>query len=549
MSDPTAPLPPFDGEVLGPPPGSSASSGGGGRRFAIVGVIAGLVAVLLGGAAFAAYQFLNGGGPRPEDALPASTLAAISVDLDPRAGQKIEAFKTIRKFPALKESLGGEDDLRKLVFDEVLKDGDCDHVDYADDIKPWIGKRGAFGVVDLGGDEVAPTIALQVEDRAEAKTGMAEVVACMGADDFFFALGEDYLIASDSQEHAEAILAAGKKKSLADDEAYQKWTDKVGDQGVLSFYVSSKAADYFADELEGLFSEMTGGDDYAGEGSAGAAAPMRRDADDPADIFGDALSSFQGMAGTVRFADGGMELAVVTGGVMDAGGKDAPAVGDEVGALPKDTALAVGYGIPDDFTDQVLEYVGDDPEFQDFLDEAEDRTGLDLPEDVQTLLGDAITLSLGSDAPEHFDERTGPQDIPLGLVLHTDPEKAEEIIETAEDGLGTSLSDLPVFTEKTASTLVLSTSEDYAEELTKKGTLGETAAFRDAVPEADDADAIIFATLTADWRRAIAELAASDLTASEVDELEENLSPLRAVGLSTKADGKDGVFKLRISTR
>src|SRR5689334_9496343 len=193
-------------EILGTAPSN-------GRRALIITLVAALVVAVLGAGAWAAYSFLSGAGPRPETALPSSTVAVVSIDLDPSAGQKIAAIKSIRKFPSLKKALGlqADDDLRKFIFDKATESGDCSGLNFDKDVKPWIGKRAAFGAVDLGGDSPAPVIALQVSDTDKARTGFARVADCAGAGaDFKWTIGDDYLIASDSQAHADAIQLAGK---------------------------------------------------------------------------------------------------------------------------------------------------------------------------------------------------------------------------------------------------------------------------------------------------------------------------------------------------
>ena len=123
----------------------------------MIAAVAVAVVAVLGGGAYAAYAFLSGGGPQPADVLPASTVAVVSVDLDPSAGQKIAAIKSIRRFPALKKSLGlhPDDDLRKFIFDKLVHEADCPDLDFGQDVKPWLGKRAAFALVDL--DEHDPT--------------------------------------------------------------------------------------------------------------------------------------------------------------------------------------------------------------------------------------------------------------------------------------------------------------------------------------------------------------------------------------------------------
>src|SRR5204862_376219 len=78
-----------------------AGSGGGRRRGLLIGGgIAALAVVGVG--AWAAAQYFNTGA-QPAEALPASTVGYASIDLDPSGAQKIEALRTLNKFPAFKE--------------------------------------------------------------------------------------------------------------------------------------------------------------------------------------------------------------------------------------------------------------------------------------------------------------------------------------------------------------------------------------------------------------------------------------------------------------
>ncbi|RYJ05463.1 MAG: DUF3352 domain-containing protein, partial [Actinomycetales bacterium] len=178
-------------EAYPAPPKSRAK-----RPLVIGAVVAGTVAVL-GGGAFAAWWFLSGGGPQPEEALPASTIAVVSIDLDPSAGQKIEAIKALRKFPKFTDELDidSRDDLRKFVFDKALGN-DCKDLSYDDDVKPWIGERAALAAVDLGEDSPVPTILLAITDKTKAKAGIEGVLACADDDETGYAIGDDYAVFS-----------------------------------------------------------------------------------------------------------------------------------------------------------------------------------------------------------------------------------------------------------------------------------------------------------------------------------------------------------------
>lgn len=542
---------------------SEPRDGGGSRRVAIIAAVAVVVATVLGGGAFAAYSFLAGNGPRPDEALPASTIAVVSVDLDPSAGQKIAAIKSIRKFPTLKENLGldADDDLRQWIFDLVTEDADCTGLDFEDDVLPWLGKRAAFAAVDLGEDDPAPAIALQVSDTAGAEKGFDAIVECTDpGDDFAFVVGEDYLIASDSAEHAQAILDGGERTPLADDAAYQKWTGEAGDAGVLSFYISKKAADYalsLADELFGALGEgltefdageLEGGFDAGefedGGFTAGSSAATSARGEDPFEAMEDALKDFQGLGGTVRFAGGGMELSLAAGGINTA--KGSAGIGDELGDLPGDTAVALGFGVPDDFAAKYLDQI-EDVFGPDFLAEAEEETGLEIPEDVQTLLGDAVTLSLGGDAPDSPDSLEGPADLPLGLLIHGDADKISAVIEKIEEGLGMSLSDLPLNVETADGKVALSPG-DYGDELLDNGDLGSEVGFRSAIPDADRVEGAIYVDFESDWLDLLVDVIADEEGSDTAREVEENLEPLRSLGISSWTDGDVSHGLVKIST-
>jgi hypothetical protein len=535
MSDdtPTEPVGPADDvehtrsfdefETVGPEESSRGS-----RRVTVISAVAVVVVAVLGGGAYAAYSFLSGGGAQPADVLPASTVAVVSIDLDPSAGQKIAAIKTIRKFPALKKSLGleADDDLREFVFDKITKEGSCGSLSFDKDVKPWVGKRAAFAAVDLGGKDPVPAVALQVSDQTAARKGFDALVKCTDPKDFAFVVSGDYLVASDSAAHAQAILDKGAKGSLADDATYQRWTGEAGDPGVLSFYVAPKAADYLGNLVDDLGTGILGFDTDSSGGSS--LDPAKR-----------ALDGFKGLGGTVRFADGGMELAVAGAGIQQI--KSLATVGPQLGDLPADTAVALGFGVDKDFAERVLDQAvnAEDP-----LSDIEHDTGLDLPGDLQTLLGRAVTVSLGGDAPASVGDVESVEDVPAGLVIHGDADAIKAVIAKLEDHFGMHLSDVPVVVETSGDRVALATSGEYADDLLKAGRLGSEDDFRSAVPDADRATGILYVDFNSKWRDSLIHLAAGD----ELDQADANTAPLRSLGLSTWQDGEVSHALLKIAT-
>ena len=111
----------------------------------------------VGAGAWAAVSFFQQGA-QPAEALPSTTVAYASVDLDPSGSQKIDAFRTLDKFPAFKDQVDihSVDDVRQKLGDELIKSLGCDGLTFADDIDPWLGNRAAVAAVDLGNPEPRP---------------------------------------------------------------------------------------------------------------------------------------------------------------------------------------------------------------------------------------------------------------------------------------------------------------------------------------------------------------------------------------------------------
>ncbi len=143
------PLPPPEpsrsdtGEIDDGLPPAPPGPPGGARRWRRGVVVAGVAAgaLALGGTGYAAASYLSGGGPQPEEVLPADTLAVAKLDLDPAAGQKAAMASLLAKFPDLATS-GDEGDLRSALVTPLLED-DSWGLSYDRDVEPWLGDRMA----------------------------------------------------------------------------------------------------------------------------------------------------------------------------------------------------------------------------------------------------------------------------------------------------------------------------------------------------------------------------------------------------------------------
>lgn len=571
---PTTPVPPGEPEYLGdaePPSVTEATRGRRPGRVAVLGLAAAGVAgvVALGG--WTALS-LMASGTQPATALPADTLAYLSVDLDPSAGQKLEAVRMLEKFPAVDEELGldASDDLRRWAFDRSGL-AQCPGVDYDEDVAPWIGDRAAFAVVP-GADDVkgsqAPevVVALQVSSTEEATAALADLADCTIADgprkhEPGVAAGEGYVVIAESTEVAEAAVDGAADASLADDATFQRWTEEAGEAGIATGYLSPEAPA----QLEALARELeshahNGG--YAGldagNGPAGSlghsfdlgAGPLGSGLGGGPGIAGGVTEDFEGAAAVLRFADETLELEVAGGGLPEgsAPGQD----GTDVTELPATTGAAAAWAFEEGWFSTALDTFTElsgglplDPMFR----LVESRTGLSLPEDAETLLGDSLALAVdsGIEAGPAL-EREDLSRLPAGVRVSGDPDEILAVVDKVRARLGARTDELVV--QSGDGVVAFGLDRDYVETLAGAGDLGDAAAFRDAVPQADRAGGVLFVDFSAGdgWVERLVE-DYGDARADGSAELAANLRPLEALGISSWTD--DGVQRglLRLTTR
>ncbi|HSE08006.1 MAG TPA: DUF3352 domain-containing protein [Nocardioidaceae bacterium] len=133
------------------------------KTFITIGLSAGAVGAMVAGG-LAVSSFLSGGGTQPEDVLPSTAIGFAKLDLNPPAGQKLNALRLMRKFPDIKDE---GDDLKATIVESLLDDADLD-LKYEADIEPWLGDRAGIAVVpsDSYDEGVATLIALEFTDEA-----------------------------------------------------------------------------------------------------------------------------------------------------------------------------------------------------------------------------------------------------------------------------------------------------------------------------------------------------------------------------------------------
>ncbi len=552
------------------PAAKPVASGGGRKRALLIGAAVAALAVV-GVGAWAAVSFLATGA-QPDEALPSTTIGYASIDLDPSGVQKIEALKTLNKFPAFKDELGldTDDDIRQRLFEEFEKSADCG-LDYAKDVEPWLGDRMAVAAVDTGGHTPAPVFVVQVKDADKADAGLAKVRDC-GSGDTPATTGGwvfdgDWAIIAEDQETAQAVSDLTDKGTLADDPEYQDLTSAAGEIGIVNLYAAPEAGQYMADlmggamglggmglggmglgpleGLTGLDSSGSGSSSSSGSDSAAPAAFVQ--ADSAADPFTDALKNFKGLAVAVRFDDGALEVEsagdTTAFGLSTLYSSDRGA--DVMETLPDDTALAMGAGFEPGWLTELAEqgasFTGGEMTAEELLQEASDTTGLDVPADIETLLGQSAAVAVGSEFDvENLINSSDGSDLPIVVKVQGDPEKIKGVLAKLieqEPDVETYLAN-----DSDGDMIVIGPNADYRAKVLTRGTLGDSEVFRDVVREADRASAVFFINFNVndDWL--------ASAVGEEDKSVEENLVPLAGFGVTAWKDGDYAHSVLRLTT-
>lgn len=237
----SGPVPPVEDIAIAVQPPKS-----GRRSIATVAALAVTAAAVGGG--FWAWRAWADQGAQPSQALPGNTLAYLALDLDPPGGQKVEAFKTMRKFPSLKRQLGldSSDDIWKSVVKEINSEGDC-NLDYSK-FKPWVGERIAVALVAQKHPE--PVVVVQVNDVAKAKTALTTISADCPDQAFGYAVSDEWAVLARTSSVAAQVETDAGRGNLADDSDFQRLTEAAGGAGLATLSAAPEAGQALIDSTE-----------------------------------------------------------------------------------------------------------------------------------------------------------------------------------------------------------------------------------------------------------------------------------------------------------
>ncbi len=564
---PAPPPPPPGATAGGPPHGADGSAPAEAdespkrRRGLIIGVLAAAMLLLIPGGVFA-WRALDGGGPQPHDVLPADSIGYVRVDMDPSASQKVDAFRFLDKFPSFGEVTGISDedeDLRERLFTEFADATNCD-LDFESDVEPWIGNRVGASVMPSSDDgEPRLVVALQVDDEDAARDTINAAFDCgPGADEVGMSFANGYVLFTDTQDNADNYADAAEDSSLGDNDEFVEAMDQLGEPGIASFWVSGTGIYDAFNDMGGAMDEGTMPDGPSTTDEAGTMdyEPTMPDdpgtelddptmPDDPGDILSEDMieDSYRSAAGAFRFDDSHAEIASVTMGDVyediDSDGVRAD--------VPEDTALLLGAsGFNDTLTDNWDSLADSYPDLAAEIDAFAEQTGLSLPDDLATALGDNLVAAVDGndlDLPSMI-QSDDLSSLKAGVKVDTDTEAFGDLRSKLDDlaaSEGQSLDALPL--EETDDGYVLASSDDYASILTDGGGLGDSDIYTNAVADADNADAVFF--LNSD----VVEDDLADLLESQgADESAvDSVRALQAIGLSASSGDGYTEMSLRIT--
>ena len=179
------------------------------------------------------------------------------------------------------------------------------------------------------------------------------------------------------------------------------------------------------------------------------------------------IDDFDGAAATVRFDDGAVEVEYAMSNYQKdlTGFVDSEEGAAMVADLPADTVAAMGFSLEEGWADAMLDYVKNSlPEESAAIDEEiarfESETGLAFPEDVETLLGEGLTMSVGSGIDPDAITNGGPGEIPAGITIKGDADEIQAVLDKISELAGPEIADYLQVTEGDG-TAVLALQDDY----------------------------------------------------------------------------------------
>jgi hypothetical protein len=206
-------------------------------------------------------------------------------------------------------------------------------------------------------------------------------------------------------------------------------------------------------------------------------------------------------------------------------------------------SLAFGEGWIQNYLDTLEQMMGEEipePMLRDF----EAETGLELPEDLEKLLGDSTSIAVAGDLDLEA-AAEDPAAVAAGVRLTGDPAEITGVLDKIKKLMGPDAAMLVV--EEGDGSVAVGLNQGYVQELAGSGSLGDDVTFQGAVPHAEESGSVFYLDFDAvsRWVEWGSELGGG--TDAETRKILANLEPLDAVGVSgwVEDDGVTrGLFRL-----
>ncbi|GAB98039.1 hypothetical protein KILIM_096_00040 [Kineosphaera limosa NBRC 100340] len=417
------------------------------RRTVVAGSAAAALVVAGGAAAIAGSGMLGGGGSQPEDVLPGESIVFVKVDLDPGVAQKVGAFRLMDKLPQAKEALNSGDP-KKALFEWISANDKDVKVDYAADVEPWLGDRVGMAILAPQGSstEPVPVVAVQVKDEAKAREGIAKLEA--QSKDAIAGAKDTAAKAMESATGPGASPSAGAKSDSEPVQIFRNGylvvTDAANEQRVTSAMDAGalSANDTFKADMSAL------GEKGVASGWVDGPKSMSLQGGSSTPAAMEELAALGGRSAfALRFSADYLEFAQVNRDVKLS--TQAPALKD-VANLPATTGAFYSFSggsaylgeLWPTITKFAAAAVGPGADFEAQLKEIEQQTGLVLPQDLQTLLGEQFDVVVPK---QDFKDAQGmPQ---VGMRLWGDTAKSEAVLKKITDLANEQGAMLPIQTQ------------------------------------------------------------------------------------------------------
>ena len=213
------------------------------RRSRLLAGIATVMALVVGGGAYAAWSVLNGSGTQPDQILPASTVAFVKLDLNPSAGQKIDLYRLLQKFPAATHLQSSDSDFSGWITRQLSQSVTSGGLNYSKDIKPWLGHRFAAALVPLrttaGVQAPEPVVVLAETDQTAATAAMNKLRA-LGDSSLGYAFTDGYVVVSPALKAGAAeVVAGGQASPLSANKQFQSDIASLNSDQVITAWIDA----------------------------------------------------------------------------------------------------------------------------------------------------------------------------------------------------------------------------------------------------------------------------------------------------------------------